>query len=127
VSAAQTGEGKFFARINGRVVTRTNLRDLEKVIMGEAVPVRGLYVSPNEILAIEMVEITAVDTDGRMRRKNRQLINNWRRRVYLPDEAVMVELKQLVEEQLALRARWEAAVKKLTPMTKEHVQQAQGV
>lgn len=95
--------------------------------MGEAVPVRGLYVSPNEILAIEMVEITAVDTDGRMRRKNRQLINNWRRRVYLPDEAVMVELKQLVEEQLALRARWEAAVKKLTPMTKEHVQQAQGV
>lgn len=37
-------DGKFFAEINGRSVSRAQLRDLEKLIMADAVPVVALQV-----------------------------------------------------------------------------------
>lgn len=115
------GDGKFFATINGRRVVRTQMRDLEKLIMAESTPVPALQVSRHNIFAPEVIKITAVDSKGVFRGEGGKLIHEWSKAVFLPDDDVLAELKQLCEEERALRERWEQVVDRLTPMTREYV------
>jgi len=57
--------------------------------------------------------------------RNRQRLDDWRYTIYLPDADALAELKQIISEYSELKARWKAILRRLTPVTREHVQAAQ--
>lgn len=107
-----TGDGKFEAEVNGKVIQRTTLAATEKELNRTNSPIKAVSVSEGDVIAsFRVVNLVKPHKNGNAIDDKGVQVNYFHLRVY--DEAVVVEILELQRQCKELEKRAYQLVGKL--------------
>ena len=108
-------KGKFYAEIDGRIVTRASLRALERLIEQQLNPLHVMI--PRREWTWRIAEDMIIRAVGNNLKGEQSSHGQYGDRVYIYDDAAMEKLKELLAEYEVLCAKWDAVLKGLIRVT----------
>lgn len=107
--------GRFYAEMDGKIVTRASLRAIERLIEQRLRPLRVLTAEKRWDWRVSE---DSIDTATKRKLKGQKTsYDDWENKVYLYDDRAMMQLRGLLEKYKELYAQWDAVLKGLTKVT----------
>lgn len=116
-------DGKFEAKIGGRLVKKGSLREIEKELEKLLSPLKvyelDKYGHPRRPNPVEIIKF---ESDGRARERSGELVR-YREAYYLLGEKELDSIQSFVDRQDKLKEDWKGYIESLTRVTKQNFEE----
>lgn len=113
-------KGKFFAEIDGRIVTRASLSSLERLMQQRLDPLH--VIVPRREWTWRVTEDMIIRAVGNNLKGERSSYDQYGDHIYIYDDAAMEKLRELLAEYKALCAKWDAILEDLVRVTPKNLE-----